>query len=231
MKKTMNDIYISKYSIFRPILNCFDQTDERLIHSVKKMIIEPEESEEYNLTTSLEDFYKSLEECTVDLSLEMEDIFFKDVTNGFFIEAGAAEGERDSHTLLLESKYNWTGLLVEPFVNGLLFKKRKAKVVQTCLALEPRPHYAELDSSSVTLESGKNAMAGVVKEKTSSSISYQCIPLYSMLAAVGNPTVNWFILDIEGAEFQESFSIHTFFILISCLYSLLGVKNNSLGSC
>ena len=29
----------------------------------------------------------------------------------------------------------------------------------------------------------------------------QCFPLYSLLLAVGNPTVNLFILDIEGAEY------------------------------
>ena len=28
------------------------------------------------------------------------------------------------------------------------------------------------------------------------------MPLYTLLAAMGHPTVNWFILDIEGAEFQ-----------------------------
>ena len=30
----------------------------------------------------------------------------------------------------------------------------------------------------------------------------QCLPLYTLLAALGNPTVHWFILDIEGAELQ-----------------------------
>ena len=30
----------------------------------------------------------------------------------------------------------------------------------------------------------------------------QCFPLYSVLMAVGNPTVNLFSLDVEGAEFQ-----------------------------
>ena len=30
----------------------------------------------------------------------------------------------------------------------------------------------------------------------------QCVPLYTLLAALGHPTVNWFILDIEGAELQ-----------------------------
>ena len=30
----------------------------------------------------------------------------------------------------------------------------------------------------------------------------QCVPLNTLLLAMGNPTVNWFILDIEGAEYQ-----------------------------
>ena len=30
----------------------------------------------------------------------------------------------------------------------------------------------------------------------------QCFPLYSMLMALGNPTVNLLSLDIEGAEFE-----------------------------
>ncbi len=31
---------------------------------------------------------------------------------------------------------------------------------------------------------------------------FQCFPLYSLLLAMGNPTVNLFILDIEGSEYQ-----------------------------
>ena len=41
-----------------------------------------------------------------------------------------------------------------------------------------------------------------LQEKTETSTTLQCLPLYSLLLALGNPTVNWFILDIEGAEFQ-----------------------------
>ena len=45
-------------------------------------------------------------------------------------------------------------------------------------------------------------MGGIVPEQTATSVLHQCIPLYTLLAALGNPTVHWFILDIEGAEFQ-----------------------------
>ena len=37
---------------------------------------------------------------------------------------------------------------------------------------------------------------------TEHSIEMQCLPLYSILQAMGNPTVNYFSLDIEGAELQ-----------------------------
>ena len=33
-------------------------------------------------------------------------------------------------------------------------------------------------------------------------MTLQCVPLNTLLLAMGNPTVNWFILDIEGAEYQ-----------------------------
>ena len=45
-------------------------------------------------------------------------------------------------------------------------------------------------------------MGGIVPEQTATSFQHQCIPLYTLLAALGNPTVHWFILDIEGAELQ-----------------------------
>ena len=32
----------------------------------------------------------------------------------------------------------------------------------------------------------------------------QCFPLYSILAAIGNPVVDYLSLDIEGAELQVS---------------------------
>ena len=45
-------------------------------------------------------------------------------------------------------------------------------------------------------------MPGLVPQQTATSVLEQCLPLYTLLAALGNPTVHWFILDIEGAELQ-----------------------------
>ena len=51
-------------------------------------------------------------------------------------------------------------------------------------------------------ELGLTTMAGIVPEGGQNTIKMQCMPLYSLIMAMGNPTVNYFILDIEGAELQ-----------------------------
>ena len=44
----------------------------------------------------------------------LSEIIFKQMKNGFFIEAGADDFLKSSNSLYFEEKYNWTGLLVEP---------------------------------------------------------------------------------------------------------------------
>ena len=50
-----------------------------------------------------------------------------------------------------------------------------------------------------------------VKSKTVFyNLHFKCFPLYSLLLSVGNPTVNLFVLDIEGAEFEVAFSFDNY---------------------
>ena len=44
-------------------------------------------------------------------------------------------------------------------------------------------------------------MAGLTLEEREGNLRLQCLPLYTILLALGNPTVNYFSLDIEGAEY------------------------------
>jgi len=55
-----------------------------------------------------------------------EKIFKNRIRNGFFIEAGAYDGEMLSNTLFFELKQSWTGLLIEP--NPDAFKLLEKKV-------------------------------------------------------------------------------------------------------
>ena len=52
-------------------------------------------------------------------------------------------------------------------------------------------------------------MAGIMShnDTQTSSVRMQCLPLYSLLLSLGNPTVDFLSLDVEGAEFQVLKSI------------------------
>ena len=70
--------------------------------------------------------------------------------NGFFIEAGAFDGEVKSNTLYFEIKYNWTGLLVEPnptLVSMLIEKKRNTYILPYCLSPIKAPVVVEFDAA------------------------------------------------------------------------------------
>lgn len=62
---------------------------------------------------------------------------------GFFVEAGALDGEYLSNTLHLERHFHWTGLLVEAEKESYVVlrdKHRKAWSSPACLATKPYPH-------------------------------------------------------------------------------------------
>ena len=75
-------------------------------------------------------------------------------------------------------------------------KNRKVWASSSCLATQPRPHLVPF--SQRTFDGG---MAGIVTERNDETYDMQCFPLYSLLMATGNRTVNYLSLDIEGAEF------------------------------
>lgn len=69
-------------------------------------------------------------------------VLFDQQPPGFFVEAGALDGEYLSNTLYLERKKNWTGLLVEPdleMFTYLLEKNRRAWKSHSCLATTHYP--------------------------------------------------------------------------------------------
>ena len=61
------------------------------------------------------------------------------------------------------------------------------------------------------------------------SIKQQCFPVYSLLLALGNPTVNLFSLDIEGLEYQVNYftishQCDPFQVLRSIPWSLVDIE-------
>ena len=79
---------------------------------------------------------------------------------------------------------------------------RKAWGAPFCLATKTRPHFSLFSRSTV-----KGGMSGLVPDHVEGDENFmnlQCFPLYSLMLAVGNPTINFLSLDIEGAEYLVS---------------------------
>ena len=139
----------------------------------------------------------------------------KNRMKGFFIEAGAACGEHLSNTLYLEMIFGWTGLLVEPnpdMLAKLYSKHRNAWVLPHCLSTKPMVEVVTFDASyynSGIMLDGKvkpSFLGGRDPIKKPSrnyerELQVQCFPLYSVLQAFNNPKIDYFSLDIEGAEY------------------------------
>jgi len=136
---------------------------------------------------------------------------FNGKKNGFFIECGALDGERLSNTLAFELRHQWTGLLVEanPFTYRQLREKhRKAHSANVCLSTQKSPMNVKFEAmekpnlSGMLNEEGKSArMVGKYKgAKLKNVVDVLCLPLFTLLAALDFPTVDFFSLDVEGAE-------------------------------
>lgn len=128
--------------------------------------------------------------------------------NGFFIEVGADDGEATSNTLLAEIKRNWTGLLIEPNPErfGLLLDKhRRAFSINSCISIDKR--ISRVDFILTPFVGGIKGLEEsqelkYFRDQSSDKINakVQCFPLYALLLAIGNPSVDVFSLDVEAAE-------------------------------
>ncbi|XP_023933267.1 protein Star-like [Lingula anatina] len=121
--------------------------------------------------------------------------------NGFFVEAGAWDGEQGSNSLFFEKSRNWTGILVEPDPQNfelLVMKSRKAFVVQSCLT--SKPIWLDFTLSS---RADAGAINPINKNRPIRGKSrLLCLPIQTLLSTIGRTHVDFFSLDIEGAELE-----------------------------
>ena len=208
-------------------MNCKDQDDPYLVEAVKKsFLIKPDYEKPYNFDVPLNEIKLQGQS---ELPQDVDDLIFKNnFENGFFIEAGATDGQTNSNTLFFELERNWTGLLVEPMPYNIAEKNRRSYVSPVCLSTKTTPEIVLFDVHALRDKNNSPiSMGGIIQDDTRSGeiFKLQCFPLYTLLLAMGNPTVNYFILDIEGAELQVRFLL--FRIVFVSLN--VGVENNSLG--
>jgi hypothetical protein len=138
------------------------------------------------------------------------DELLKHRRNGFYIESGAADGEGLSNSLFFEKSRNWTGLLVEAnpkSFQAILNKRRHAYMVNACLSPTKKPVKMTFQLAGY-IGGLSNYMENTHKErirhkfKNNETVIIQCLPLLSILQAMRTSHVDYFSLDIEGAEME-----------------------------
>ena len=122
--------------------------------------------------------------------------------NGFFIEVGAADGVDQSNTVLLEKKFNWTGLLVEPINEQFNFckKVRKNSFVENCCltSFENSSKESEIYSSNLTSRIvGKNDL-----DENNKIEIVENNNLDNLLKKYHIKNVDIMSLDVEGYEIE-----------------------------
>uniref|UniRef100_A0A2P2IF97 Protein Star-like n=2 Tax=Hirondellea gigas TaxID=1518452 RepID=A0A2P2IF97_9CRUS len=140
---------------------------------------------------------------------------------GFFVEAGALDGQFLSNTLPLERELGWTGLLVEANSRSyqeLQKRNRKAWLSPACLSPSNYPQELILNqlemkhtrkedqypwiargSSHLQSTAGHDQDVMLTQYHTTYA-SVQCFPLASMLLALNTSHVDLLSLDVEGSE-------------------------------
>jgi len=129
--------------------------------------------------------------------------------NGVFFEAGALDGVMDSNTLFYETELGWTGLLVEPMPDAAAKcrKARRVPVEQAALSDGAGEKDFELCAGGLFGWSGitesleqEHRKRMVENVKTRSLIKVACETLQTILARNGIKSLDYCVLDIEGAE-------------------------------
>ncbi|KAK8752328.1 hypothetical protein OTU49_004878 [Cherax quadricarinatus] len=169
------------------------QEDPALISYIRHLLISPT-NKPYNLSNpGTQHFSESGQSRYADGNILMG------MKYGFFVEAGAVDGEFHSNTLFLERNRGWTGLLIEPnpkTFHQLLFKERKAFSINAALAV--KNYSAEITFTP----SGDKGISGHITNYNNIGIKMKALPLYSILKAMNATFVDFFSLAIEGFEMK-----------------------------
>ena len=143
--------------------------------------------------------------------------------DGFFIEIGGYDGESHSNSLFFERQRGWDGLLVEAnphTFQQMVGRDRKCNMAHACISRDVKSmkfqiaggltsaletatskHLARIERDTNTYKANTNW------EGAGDLIETKCTTLNALLDSVGVNHVDYFSLDVEGAELHVLRSI------------------------
>jgi FkbM family methyltransferase len=140
------------------------------------------------------------------------DEVFPQKTSGFFLELGAADGFSDSNTYVLEKRYGWSGICIEPHPD--LFDALVNRYKRSCTCV---PFAVDSERGSVEFVLAGQA-SGLLTDESDNSPTrrpglihaaraqgrikvVEALPLEELLDKYSAPEViDYFSLDVEGLE-------------------------------
>ncbi|KAK7076640.1 hypothetical protein SK128_015309 [Halocaridina rubra] len=207
-----------RYRVLGPLAS----TDIRLINHVRLNYLHPPSPLPYTLTNGVELMYTKFSKGGTWGYIQFHlEALFQHQKAGFFVEAGALDGEFFSNTLWLESSLGWSGLLVEPdrqSFRDLQKKHRRAWISNTCLSDQSYPKESVFISLHGRKSKTEILITGMLRggghevgvtlppeyeDKLHADKLYtpvQCFPLTTYLLALNVTTVDFLSLDVQGSE-------------------------------
>lgn len=136
-------------------------------------------------------------------------LFVLGETPGYFVEFGACDGIYLSNTFLLETYYNWSGLLVEPskHFNKILKEKRNANIDTLCVSdvTGEKIEFVEvkdLQGLSGIADYAFNDIHTSTRMRQGFTYSVDTISLKDLLSKHNCPNViDYISIDTEGSEY------------------------------
>lgn len=129
---------------------------------------------------------------------------------GFFVEFGATNGSDLSNTLLLESEFNWTGILAEPAIGWqeALIKNRPAAILDFRGVWRNSGTFVTFLESAEpelsTIESFRKAdLHAMSRKRSKNTYEVQTISLMDLLNEHQAPKlIDYLSIDTEGSEYE-----------------------------
>ena len=174
-------------------------TENYLIQFIRKQILGPS-LERTKVSNNKTDYSQFGQSALVDSILHQH-------KHGFFVECGAATGIGLSNSLYFERSRNWTGLLIEAnpeSFKALLKNNMKSYQLNACLSptYEPKQlHFKPaglLGGLTTFIDTYEYRVNKEMKDKF--EIVVECFSLYHIMQAMGIDHIDYFSLDVEGAE-------------------------------
>ena len=190
--------------------------DVSLVKLLKEKFLDWPSKLPYNLSTDAK-YLLEMQHSSMQTIKALLLLLLDDRKGGFFVEAGALDGQYVSNTLWLEKDLNWTGLLIEPDpynFKELKSKQRKAWISNSCISVTPYPK--KVVFKSLKRPSSTEALNWVYRGNShikdiplgwqienTSEITYrkvQCFPLHTYLLALNRTHIDFLSLDTQGGE-------------------------------